>query len=46
MNALTAITEFASEHSPVIAVGAGLIGFVATIVLACKQTTKLEDILD
>ena len=46
MNALTAITEFASEHSPAIAVGAGLIGFVATIVLACKQTTKLEDILD
>ena len=32
MNALTAITEFASEHSPAIAVGAGLIGFVGLVV--------------
>lgn len=46
MNALTAIGGFASEHSPAILVGVGIIGFVATVVTACKQTTKLSDILD
>lgn len=46
MNALTAIGGFANEHSPAILVGVGIIGFVATVVTACKQTTKLSDILD
>ncbi len=46
MSALTAIKGFCSEHSPEILVGAGVVGFVTTIVLACKATTKLEDILD
>lgn len=45
MNALTAIGGFANEHAPAILVGAGIVGFVATVVLACKATTKLDDIL-
>lgn len=46
MSALTAISAFAGEHSPAILVTAGLIGFGVTIVLACKATTKMHDILD
>ena len=45
MNALTAIGGFANEHAPAILVGVGIVGFVATVVLACKATTKLDDIL-
>ena len=45
MNALTAIGGFANEHAPAILVGAGIVGFIATVVLACKATTKLDDIL-
>lgn len=33
------------KHSPAILVGAGVVGVVASTVLACKATTKLEGIL-
>lgn len=33
------------KHSPAILVGAGVVGIVASTVLACKATTKLEGIL-
>lgn len=33
------------KHSPEILVGAGIVGVVATTVVACKATTKLEGIL-
>lgn len=46
MNALTTIKGFVGEHSPALLVGAGIIGFGVTIVLACKATTKLDAILD
>lgn len=34
------------KHSPEILVVAGVIGAVASAVMACKATTKLGDILD
>jgi hypothetical protein len=34
------------SHSPVILLGAGAVGFAATIVLASKATLKMSDILD
>lgn len=34
------------KHSPEILVGAGIIGGVASAVLACKATTKVNDILE
>lgn len=34
------------KHSPEILVVAGVIGAVASAVMACKATTKLSDILD
>ena len=34
------------KHSPEILVVAGVAGMVATTVIACKQTTKLNDILE
>lgn len=33
------------KHSPAILVGAGVVGIVASTVLACKATTKLESVL-
>lgn len=45
MNALTAISTFAGEHSPAILVTAGLVGMGVTIYLACKATSKMPDIL-
>ena len=33
------------KHSPAILVGAGIVGVVASTVMACKATTKLEGIL-
>lgn len=33
------------KHSPTILVGAGIVGVVASTVMACKATTKLEGIL-
>ena len=33
------------KHSPEILVGAGVVGVVASAVMACKATTKLDDIL-
>lgn len=35
-----------SKHSPTILFGAGLIGFGATVVLACRATLQLEEVLD
>lgn len=46
MNALTSISGFASEHAPAILVGAGIVGFGVCVFLACKATTKVDDILD
>lgn len=34
------------KHSPAILIGAGIVGVVASTVLACKATTKLEGILE
>lgn len=34
------------KHSPEILMGAGIIGTVASTVMACKATTKINDILD
>ena len=34
------------KHSPEILVVAGAIGMVASTIIACKQTTKLKDIID
>lgn len=34
------------KHSPEILVGAGVVGVVASAVMACKATTKLNDILE
>lgn len=36
----------ARKHSPEILIGVGIVGFVGTVVLACKATTKAERILD
>lgn len=36
----------AKKHSPEILVGAGVVGVVASAVMACKATTKLSGILD
>lgn len=36
----------AQKYSPQILFGAGVIGVVATVVLACRATLKLDDILD
>lgn len=33
------------KHSPEILVGAGVVGVVASTVMACKATTKLDDVL-
>lgn len=33
------------KHSPEILVGAGVVGVVASAVMACKATTKLDDVL-
>lgn len=34
------------KHSPEILVGAGIVGVVASTVMACKATTKLDDVLE
>lgn len=34
------------KHSPEILLGAGVVTFVGTIVLACKATTKMEAVMD
>lgn len=34
------------KHSPEILVGAGVVGVVASAVMACKATTKLDDVLE
>lgn len=34
------------KHSPAILFGAGVVGFGATVVLSCKASLKLEDILE
>lgn len=34
------------KHSPVIMFGAGVVGTVGTVVLACRATLKVEDVLD
>lgn len=34
------------KHSPEILLGAGIVGVVASTVMACKATTKLDDILE
>lgn len=39
-------TLVVKKHSPAILVGAGVIGFGATIFLACRATLKLDEILD
>lgn len=36
----------AQKHSPVLMLGAGIIGFGATVVMSCKATLKLNGILD
>lgn len=36
----------AKKYSPEILVGLGIAGFVGTVILACKATTKAESILD
>ena len=36
----------AIKHSPEILAGAGVVGVVGSLVMACKATTKLSDILD
>lgn len=46
MSVLNVIGTFAGEHAPEILVGVGIIGFVATTVLACKSTAKMHDILE
>lgn len=34
------------KHSPVLLFGAGVVGITTTVVLACKGTLKLEEVLD
>lgn len=34
------------KHSPTILVGAGIVGVVASTIMACKATTKVNDILE
>lgn len=34
------------KHSPEILVGAGIVGVIASTVMACKATTKLDDIME
>jgi hypothetical protein len=36
----------ASEHSPTILFGAGVVGMIGSTVLACRATLKLESVLD
>ena len=36
----------AMKHSPEILAGVGVVGVVASTVLACKATTKLSGVLD
>jgi hypothetical protein len=36
----------AQKHSPVLMFGAGVVGITATVVLACKATLKVEEVLD
>lgn len=36
----------AQKHGPAILFGAGVIGVIATVVLACKATLKVEEVLD
>lgn len=36
----------AQKHSPVILFGAGIVGVVGTVVLACRATLKVEGVLD
>lgn len=33
------------KHSPVVLLGVGVTGFVATVILACRATVKMDDIL-
>lgn len=46
MNFLTTLGGTLKEHSPAILLGAGLIGFGATIFAACKATLKVEKIIE
>ena len=34
------------KHSPEILMGAGIVGAIASAVLACKATTKLESVME
>lgn len=34
------------KHSPALLMAAGVVGFVGTVVLACRATLKLEDLVD
>lgn len=34
------------KHSPEILIAAGVVGTVASVVLACKSTLKINDVLD
>lgn len=50
---MTSLTKTASKvslkvqkHSPEILLGAGIVGFVGTVVLACKATLKADEVLD
>jgi hypothetical protein len=36
----------AQKHSPVLMFGAGVIGVIATVVLACNATLKMESVMD
>jgi len=39
-------TLYTKAHSPAILFGVGVVGFGATVVMACKATLKVEDVLD
>jgi hypothetical protein len=45
-NACGNIKLGAIKHSPEIAIGIGIAGFVATVVLACKETVKASDVIE
>ena len=45
-NSLSKMTLKLQKHSPEILVVAGVIGTVVSAVMACKATTKVNDILE
>ena len=46
MNVYNGVKGKVEKHSPEILMGVGVVGVVATTVVACKATMKLNDILD